>query len=199
MGAPCRLLTRSRASARGVRLDAGLKEKLDALGPVRAIVAPSKAHYLSVPPYIGAYPDAVFYAAPGLGDKRRDLVAGRILGDDPPPAWAGQIGQHLFRGVPALNEVVFLHRASRTLLLTDLVFNVPASEAHRARLFYALVGAVDRFGPHRVVRLAFRDKQAARRSTVAILGWDFDRVVVSHGDVLETGGHDKFRAAFAWL
>jgi hypothetical protein len=47
--------------------------------------------------------------------------------------------------------------------------------------------------------MAFRDKQAARRSVAAILEWDFDRVVVSHGQVLETGGHEQFRAAFAWL
>jgi hypothetical protein len=182
-----------------VKLDAELRPKLDALGPVQAIVAPSKAHHLFVGDYIGAYPDAVFYAAPGVGDKRRDLVVQGILGDHPPLAWAGQIEQHVFRGVPSLNEVVFLHAASRTLLVTDLVFNVPASEAHRARLFYALVGAVDRFGPHRIVRMAVRDKQATRRSVAAILAWDFDRVVVSHGQVLETGGHEKFRAAFAWL
>ena len=182
-----------------VKLDPDLKQALDALGPVRAIVAPSKAHHLFAGDYIGAYPEAVFYAAPGVGDRRRDLVVGRILGDDPPPLWAGQIEQHLFRGVPALNEVVFLHLASRTLIVTDLVFNVPASEPHRARLFYTLVGAVGRFGPHRVVRMAFRDKQAARRSVAAILEWDFDRVVMSHGQVLETGGHDQFRAAFTWL
>jgi hypothetical protein len=182
-----------------VKLDAELRPKLDALGPVRAIVAPSKAHHLFVGDYIGAYPDAVLYAAPGVGDKRRDLVVERMLGDDPPLAWAGQIEQHVFRGVPALNEVVFLHHPSRTLLVTDLVFNVPRSDAHRARLFYALAGAVGRFGPHRVVRMAFRDKRAARGSVAAILGWDFDRVVMSHGQVLETGGHEKFRAAFAWL
>jgi hypothetical protein len=32
-----------------------------------------------------------------------------------------------------------------------------------------------------------------------ILGWDFERVIVSHGDVLETGGRDRLAAAFAFL
>src|SRR5512143_2001498 len=77
-----------------VKLDPDLKRDIDALGPVRAIVAPSKAHYLFAGDYLRAYPDAVFYAAPGVGDKRRELVVGRILGDDAPPAWAGQIEQH---------------------------------------------------------------------------------------------------------
>jgi hypothetical protein len=33
-----------------------------------------------------------------------------------------------------------------------------------------------------------------------MLAWDFDRIVVSHGDVLERGGKAAFEAAFArWL
>jgi hypothetical protein len=182
-----------------VRLDTELRADLDALGPVRAIVAPSKAHHLFVGDYVAAYPEAVLFAAPGVGDKRRELVVGSVLGDDPPRAWTGEIEQHLVRGVPALNEVLFFHVPSRTLLVTDLVFNVPRSDVAGARMFYAMVGAADRFAPHRIVRLAFRDKTAARRSIDTVLDWDFDRVVVSHGRVLENGGREKFRAAFGWL
>jgi hypothetical protein len=31
----------------------------------------------------------------------------------------------------------------------------------------------------------------------AILAWDFDRVIVGHGDVIERGGKEKLRAALA--
>ena len=53
--------------------------------------------------------------------------------------------------------------------------------------------------PHRIVRLAIRDRAAARTSVQRILQWDFDRIVVTHGDVLENGGHQRFAAAFAFL
>ncbi len=182
-----------------VRLDPDLRRGLDSLGQVDAVVAPSKAHHLFAGDYVTAYPSATLYGAPGVADKRRDLVVERTLGDDPPAAWAGQLEQHVFQGAPALNEVLFFHSESRTLLVTDLVFNVRASSARRARVFYALVGAVDHFGPHRVIRLAIRDRRAARRSVDRVLKWDFDRVTVTHGEVLETGGHERFRAAFAWL
>jgi hypothetical protein len=46
--------------------------------------------------------------------------------------------------------------------------------------------------------LMIRDRRAARASVDAILGWD-ERVIVSHGDVLETGGRERFAAAFAFL
>jgi hypothetical protein len=84
-------------------------------------------------------------------------------------------------------------------VLTDLAFNVPSGRTAGARLFYWITGAAGRFGPHRLVRTMIRDRRAARSSVEKVLGWDFERVVVSHGDVLETGGRERFAAAFAFL
>ena len=83
--------------------------------------------------------------------------------------------------------------------MTDLAFNVPAGRTAGARLYYLLTGAAGRFGPHRMVRLMIRDRRATRASMDTILGWDFERVIVSHGDVLEAGGRDRLAAAFAFL
>jgi hypothetical protein len=121
-----------------------------------------------------------------------------VLDDEPPAQWAGQLEQHVFRGAPMMNEVVFFHPASRTLLLTDLAFNVTRPMAGRARLFLWLVKARG-FGPHRIVRFGLRDRAAARDSLQRILQWDFDRVIVTHGDVLDSGGHAAMQAAFSWL
>ena len=105
----------------------------------------------------------------------------------------------MFAGATILNEVVLLHRPTRTLVLTDLAFNLPPGARNEARLFHRLVGAAGRFGPHRVVRLGIRDRAAAARSLEHVLGWDFDRVIVSHGEVLESGGKAALRAAFAFV
>lgn len=179
-----------------VRLDAATREALDGIGPVRAVVAPSKVHHFFVGDYRAAYPDARLYAAPGLADKRKDLRFDAELGDAAPPEWAGVLDQVVFRGAPLMNEVVFLHRPTRTLVLTDLAFHIVRPPPGRARLFCWLVGARG-FGPHRIVRFGIRDRAAARESIGRILAWDFDRVVVAHGDVLETDGKRRFREAFA--
>src|SRR5438477_492194 len=76
-----------------------------------------------------------------------------VLTDEAPEAWRGQLDQHVFRGASFINEVVFFHPPTRTLILTDLAFNVAADRTSGARLFYWLVGAAGRFGPHRFVRL----------------------------------------------
>jgi hypothetical protein len=182
-----------------VRLDAETQEALDAIGSVRCVVAPSRVHHFFAGDYAAAYPAARVFAAPGLAEKRTDLSIHAVLDDEPPPAWHGAIEQHLFGGAPLLNEVVFFHPASRTLMLTDLAFNMVHPRPGRARVFCRLIGATGRFGPHRMVRLMIRDRAAARASVRQILAWDFDRVIVTHGEVLETGGKVRVAEAFAFL
>ncbi len=190
------------------KLDDETKQALGAIGEVRAIVAPSRAHHLFVTDYTKAWPSAKLYGPPGLtGDiqdfrarlgARRDLRLDAILGDEPPSEWSAEIDQHLFKGATAANEVVFFHRPSRSVIFTDLVMNVPA-DYQNARFFFGLVGARGHFGPHRLIRMIIRDRKAARESVAKILEWDFDRVVVTHGDVLESGGKAKVVQAFAYL
>jgi uncharacterized protein DUF4336 len=189
-------------------LDDETKQSLDAIGEVRGVVAPSRAHHLFVGDYLKVWPGAKLYGPPGLvGDirdfrarlgVRRDLKLDATLGDEPQPDWAGEIDQHLFKGAPSMNEVVFFHRPSRSVIFTDLVMNVPA-DFKGGRPYYGLVGARGHFGPHRLIRLFIRDRKAGRESVAKILEWDFDRVIVTHGDVLESGGKAKFAAAFSYL
>jgi hypothetical protein len=182
-----------------VALDADTRRALDALGPVRWVLGPCKVHHFHLAEFAAAYPDAALLAAPGLPEKRRDLRFAHVLTDDLELPFGGAIAHHVFGGAPMLNEVVLLHRPTRTLVLTDLAFNLPPGARNEARLFHRLVGATGRFGPHRVVRLGMRDRAAAARSLETILGWDFERVIVSHGEVLETGGKAALRAGFAFL
>ena len=182
-----------------VPLDPAIRGELDALGPVRAIVAPSKAHHLFVNDYVKAYAAAKLHGAPGLPDKRRDLKFDSILADQPDADWQGQIEHHLFRGAPLLNEVVFFHPATQTVIFTDLVFNVTREDAANTRLFNWLTAAAGHFGPHRLVRRTIKDRPAVRASVERILEWDFERVIMSHGDVLERGGPENVRAAFFYL
>jgi hypothetical protein len=184
-----------------VALDPELRAQLDRAGHVRSIVAPNKHHHLFAADYPTGYPDARLYAAPGLPLKRPDLKFAQELGDEAPPEWRAEIEQHVFRGAPFLNEVVFFHAATRTLLLTDLAMNVAVGETRGAtRLFWRMVGAEGHFGPHRLIRWFFiRDRAAARASVERILAWDFDRITLTHGRVLESGGREAFAKAYAFL
>lgn len=174
-------------------------KQLDELGPVRCIVAPNKFHHLFVSENAKAYQAASVHLAPGLSQKRQDLPFQDELGDTPSEIWAADLDQLQIGGAPAVNEVVFLHRASRTLLLTDLAFNFEHSRAFATRLFLKLNAAYGRFTPSRMIKLTMRDRAAARAAVAKMLDWDFDRVIVSHGNILERGGKQAVRQSFGWL
>jgi Domain of unknown function (DUF4336) len=182
-----------------VELDVELRRELDAVGRVRYAVAPNRVHHLYAGAVAKAYPGTRLWIGPGLERKRPDLVFAGVLGDDPPVEWKDEVDQTFFRGRPYENEVVFLHRASRTLIMCDLAFNFGPRTATPTRLLMKMLRSYGRFGPSTLDSLLIRDRPAARRSLERILGWDFDRVVVAHGDVLESGGHEALRQGYSWL
>jgi uncharacterized protein DUF4336 len=182
-----------------VALDPDLRRQLDALGRVSFAVAPNRVHHLHAGGVATAYPGARLWIGPGLERKRPDLVFEAILTDDAPEEWRGAVDQVFFRGRPYENEVVFFHRASRTLVLCDLAFNFGPGAAPQTRLLMKLLRSYGRLGPSTLDPLLIRDRAAARASLERILAWDFDRIIVAHGDVLESGGHATLRRGYAWL
>ncbi len=182
-----------------VALDGVLRAELDALGRVSYVVAPNRLHHLYAGDVARDYPAARLWIAPGLERKRRDLAYVAVLGDDPPLEWRDEVGQVFSRGRPYENEVVFFHHRSRTLVLCDLAFNFGPSAAAPTRWLMTLLRSYGHFGPSKLDPLLIRDRDAARESLERILAWDFDRVVVAHGDILERGGREALRAGYAWL
>jgi hypothetical protein len=182
-----------------VALDARLRAELDAIGRVRFVVVPNRVHHLYAGRVADTYPDARLWVAPGVERKRPDLAYVAVLDDEPPVEWRGQVDQVFFRGRPYENEVVFFHRTSRTLVLCDLAFNFGARAALPTRWLMQLIGSYGRFGPSTLDPWLIRDRAAARASLERILTWDFDRIVVAHGEVLERGGRDALRHGYRWL
>lgn len=194
-----RLADRSLLLHSAVALDPQLRRELDALGPVRYVVAPNRVHHLYAGEVAKSYPGTRLWIAPGLERKRPDLVYEGVLEDEAPPEWRGQVDQVFQRGRPFENEVVFCHRASRTLLICDIAFNFREGTHWLTRLLMTLVRSYGYFGPSKLDGFLIRDRVAARASMEKILALDFDRVVVAHGDVVESGGREQLRAGYAWL
>lgn len=48
-------------------------------------------------------------------------------------------------------------------------------------------------------RMAIRDRAAVRGNVEAILQWDFQRVIMAHGHIVERDGAQALRQAYAWL
>jgi hypothetical protein len=181
-----------------VSLREDTRTAVDALGAVEAVVASSGFHHLYVSEWSEAYPDAKLYACPGLERKRDDVAWDGVLGDEPEATWQGQLDQVFFGARKLESEVVFFHRASGTLVCSDLLFHL---DRHPSALTRFVARVIGNRGPSatRLERLMIRDRAAAREQVDHMLAWKADRIVLAHGEMVETGGHDVLRSAFAWL
>jgi hypothetical protein len=150
---------------------------------------------------VHAWPEAKLYASPGVARRRRDLSFDSELADQPDLAWADDIDQVIFHGSFAMEEVVFLHRASKTAIVTDLVQRFdPASLHGWRRMVMTLDGVV---GPNgstpREWRLSFWNRAAARRARQKVLDWNPRRVLIAHGEWVRDDGRAVLERALAWL
>lgn len=178
---------------------ADLVREVKELGTVAYLVAPNRLHHLFVAGWQQACSDARTYVAPGLDTKRADLAITGVLGDEPEPEWQDSIDQVLLAGFPFANEVVFFHRASATLIATDLACNICSSSPRSTRLAFRLSGTFGRLSPTLLERLLVRDRTAFRHSLERIFELPFGRVVVSHGDVKEEGGREELVRGYRWV
>ena len=100
--------------------------------------------------------------------------------------------------VGGVSEVVFLHRPSRTLILTDLAFNMVRLDGPYQRAAWRLFGVPASFGPSRTARLfLLRDRTVVNRFVEQVSAWRFDRMIVTHGEIVEQDATAEFRRAFA--
>lgn len=183
-----------------VPIDDALAAALAAIGPVRHIVAPNHLHHLFAGDAKRRYPEARLHVAPGLVQKRSDLEHDSILAPDVPPPWGTEILRHVVRGLRVLGEVVFFHVPTRTLVVSDLVFNFGRDAPWATRLFGRLTGTYGHVGCPLELRLFFiSDEAAFGASIAAIAQWDFERIVVAHGDIAARDAKEAFRRAFAFL
>ncbi|MDH5300841.1 MAG: DUF4336 domain-containing protein [Gammaproteobacteria bacterium] len=175
-----------------VELTAELKEQISSLGRVAYLVEPNAFHDLFVAGWRVAFPEAIHYAA-----HSRDGSL-PLAGLDA-AVIAEQIDVHQVQGAPKVNEFVFFHPISRTLILTDLVFNIAANVSWWSKVFFTLNDSYRKFGPSRLMRSMIANHAQFQRSLDTIYQWDFDQIVMSHGQILERGGKDALKKAFGFL
>jgi len=184
-----------------IQLTEALAAAVEAIGSVNHLVSPNKLHHLFLGEWKQRWPAARLYAPPGLARRRRDLHFDAALGDTPDPAWAADVDQVIFRGSLVMDEVVFFHRASRTVIFTDLIQRFDPATVHGWRAFYLRLDGL--MGPDgstpREWRLTFINRRALRRAKATALSWAPERIVVAHGQWVRERGREVLERALRWM
>lgn len=169
--------------------------RLAPLGRPRWLLAPNRMHHLQA----GAWLDRGLegFAAPGLAEKRPDLTFHHVV-EEPCEPLGDAVRFIPLRCFSLTNEVVLLHRPSRTLVVTDLVFHFTAEDPWSTRAAMFCSGAYPGCRASVLERVGMK-RDVAREEIRGLLELDFDRLVPSHGAVIESGGKDALREAYRWL
>ncbi len=187
--------------------DEGLVAQIDALGTVQHLVSPNMIHYAYIADWKKLYPQATAWASPKVSKRAKaqhiSVTFDRELTDTAPAEWAGQIEQLIFQGSRVLSEVVFFHRTSRTLILTDLIENFATEKvpSYPLRMLMKLAGIADPDGKTPLdFRLTFwGNKAQARQSYTEILAWQPEKIILAHGRCYTENAMAELQRAFRWL
>jgi hypothetical protein len=174
-----------------------LQAAIAAIGPVRYVVAPNKSHHLFFLPFLQAHPAAQGYVAAGLQAKRPDLRRYAQLPPDPP--WGAELAGFHIDGLPILDETVWYHHDTGSLIVTDLLFCFSRANRGLTAGVARLLGVYGRLGMSRTMKLATRDKHALARSVAPLLELPLQRVILAHDQIVDTRPGEQLAQALAWL
>ncbi len=188
-----------------ITLTPQLRAEIENLGPVGHLVSPNKIHHLYLSQWKEAFPAARLWGPASTIRKRRDLEFEPALENTPPGAWGAEIDQAWFRGSFFMDEIVFCHRSSATVIIADLSENFGQAflDTHWRGWKRAIArpwGITEAHGyPPLEWRLTWWHRVPARRALAKVLSWQAERVVMAHGEWQRQDGQAYLERAFAWL
>lgn len=189
-----------------IQADNTIIQQLNELGDVSYIIAPNLYHSLFVSNFKACYPQAKLFVAPGLETKRPELPIDQVMQEG--KNYLGTEIEYLLfdgfqtfdlGGAAILNEYVFFHPESHTLVLTDTAFHFDESFPQITQLAAKVMGGYKKLSPSILERFATSEKQRVKQSVQKVLTWDFRRVIMAHGSIVENDAKRKFKEGYEWF
>lgn len=184
-----------------------LLKEIDQLGEVKHLISPNKIHYAYIKEWKKHYPNAIAWSSPGV-EKRAYSQNIKVsfdypLEDETPSYWENEIKQLIFKGSRAIEEVVFFHKSSQTLILTDLIenFETPQTTGYFWKSVHKFAGIADPDGKTPIdLRMTFLgQKERARQCYNQMLDWQPEKIILAHGRWYDKNGTEELKRAFRWL
>ncbi len=183
-----------------------LIKEINKLGKVAHIISPNKIHYWYIAEFQKYYPKAVTWASPGVRQRakqyRKEIIFDQNLEIDSPLAWQEEIDQTIILGSRFLEEVIFFHKETKTMIVTDIIENF---EAKKISLFFRiltwLAGALSPKGGTTIDQqlLFLGNKEKLKYSIDKIFAWQQEKVIISHGKYLTENVPQELKRIFKWV
>lgn len=155
---------------------------LDAIGEVRWIVVPNRYHHLEAPATAARYPKAHVVGPPSALQRNPGVRLTHRLDDPEYVRATPELTPFELGGVPFLDETVFFHAASGSLIAADLLISACARDHWTWRAAARLFGRYEKVATPPDVRMKTRASAAAAESIARIGALPIERILVAHAD-----------------
>lgn len=159
--------------------------ELDRLGQVRWVVVPNRYHHLHATAMKARYPDAQVLGPASAIARNKRVALDVAIDDDRLPALVPDVTPVPLRGVPFLDETLFFHARTRTLIGADLVMCGCPADHWTWRWASRVCGQYQRFKAPPDVRRHTRPGPLVRQSLDELAGLPMERILVAHSDPIE--------------
>jgi hypothetical protein len=155
---------------------------LDALGEVRWIVVPNRFHHLQTPATAARYPNARV-VGPTSAQLRNPQLRLAMGTDDPAYVRStAELTSIQLRGVPFLEETVFFHPATGSLIAADLLISACGRDHWTWRIAARIWGRYGRLRTPPDVRIHTRASMAVAESIAQMRALPIQQILVAHAD-----------------
>ena len=168
-----------------------LGEAINHLGNVQYLIAPNCFHHLFIGTWQEQYPNAKIFAPNGLIKKRPDLKLEHFLNEPAQLPWLEEIAVFPILGMPMVQEFLFYHQKTQTMIITDFAFFLPNSTGFTS--FYAKLNAVKETVQTPVLfKMAVSDKKAMKESLVPLQNLKIQHISLCHHEILSQKAQEQF-------
>ena len=170
--------------------------KVAALGPVRTVVAPNGFHHMYLQDAWNHFTSASRWTSVAVRGEFETFPPNVIwlAGEDPWTLADGVVAMPVL-GMERVQEWVLFHERSKTLVVTDLLFNIlePGFGLGLAQRFF---GTYKKLAVSKLFMRACTDRRAFTASLRAIEELGCERLVMAHGEPVLSGAGEQVREAF---
>lgn len=171
---------------------------LDALGEVRWIVVPNRYHHLQTPATAARYPNALV-VGPKSAEARNPRLKVTTGIDDPSYVRATpELTPIQLNGVPFLDETVFFHAASGTLIAADLLMSATARDHWTWRTAARILRRYGKVLVPPDVQKSTRATAAVAESIAQMRALPLQRILVAHADPITDRPAQQLADAWAF-
>lgn len=161
---------------------------------VTDIVANNLFHHAGVPKAASLFSKAKIWGVEGLEKKRSDINWTSFFHKDHWPHHS-ELPFIQIKGMSKVNEIVFFHVKSKTLIVSDLCFNLQGTKGFGPWLILSLFGTYNKFAVSKFLLKFIDNNEAFKNSLSEILNFEFENLIVGHGNAIQGNARSLFQKA----